>query len=193
MKNSQICIFDEMISKTTQMTLLDVAKTIYNSGDFSHAKIGKGLNKKEIKEIRGDLICWLDDWSSFPLSEVKEVLEQILVFARRGMYLPLKRFESHFSFYPVGRGYLKHVDRHKNNPSRWLSAVLYLAELSDEGGGELVVYSHDKTVPPMIVKPQPRRLVVFDSYLEHEVNVTKVDRWSLTSWFRDDVHPMISI
>lgn len=193
MIDHRICIFDDVISKSIQIDLLNIANNNYKSGDFSPARIGKGISKKLIQDIRGDMIYWIEDWSPSALSEVKIILDEIMIFGRKGLYMPLKRFESHFSFYPVGSFYLKHVDRHQLNPSRLLSAVLYIGEMDGDAAGELVVYSNDKETSPRIIKPQPRRLVVFDSSLEHEVKVTKQPRWSLTSWFRDDVHPLINI
>lgn len=193
MEQNQYWIIPNLIPPAHQQQLLQIAKMHYKAGDFSPAKIGKGVQKKRIKEIRGDMIYWLEDWNLEPVKEYKKILEQILLFGRRGLYLPLKRFEAHMAFYPVGTRYLKHVDRHQQNPSRLLSVILYVGEWQTGDGGELVIYFQDSHRSPISIEPHPRQLVVFDSRLVHEVKMTHVPRWSFTSWFRDDVHPLLNL
>jgi len=192
MENNQFWVVDDAISKETQASLLEAAKFHFQKGEFIPAKIGKGAQKKRVKEIRGDLIYWIEKWDDPALTYCQELYEQLLTFAKRGLYLPIKRYESHLAYYAVGTRYLKHVDRHETNPSRVLSSVLYLGDWKNGQDGELVLYLSDGR-PSVSLDPSPRRLVVFDSRLVHEVRLTKVSRWSLTTWFRDDVHPLLHL
>lgn len=182
---------DNVISSEQLKQIYELAKSRLSNNQFRPAAIGKGGNRQFVERIRSDQISWIDDWNEEALLPVKLVLEAINEVARKNLYLPIKRFESHFAFYEVGASYAKHVDRHHSHPSRVLSSVLYLGNWCDESGGELVIY--DENARGIKIEPVPGRLVIFDSRLEHEVKPTKAERWSLTSWFRDDLHPLLQL
>lgn len=157
--------------------------------NFSPAKIGKDSTAIENTQIRSDHILWIDDWEqTCELRVFKSFLEKLQDFSRENFFLPLKRFESHFSFYPVGSFYKKHLDQHKNSPNRHISVVLYLSEFSRGNDGQLKIYPQDKNKSPELIDPIPGRIVIFKSAgIVHEVLETKAQRYSITAWIRDDL------
>ena len=178
-------ILDSVFSEAFVKDLLQAGQAFYQNGKFRPGRVGQGSKKTRRQAVRGDEICWITDWSQSPLAEVETLFKDIQRHLRSFLYLPIKRFESHFAFYPPGTHYLKHKDRHRLNPSRILSCVIYLSPWPDQGGGELVLYSPGQT--PVVVEPRAGRTVLFVSELEHEVLPTRGERWSLTAWFRDDL------
>ncbi|MCB0390117.1 MAG: 2OG-Fe(II) oxygenase [Bdellovibrionales bacterium] len=155
------------------------------------AAIGKGLIKQRNTDIRTDKVHWLETFETKPQRLVYDIFEGLRQLARTELYLPLKRFECHFSKYEAGGFYKRHSDRHANLPSRVLSCVIYLSDLMTVDGGELVLYLQDE--PPVIIQPTPGKIIVFDSSIEHEVKPCSTVRRSLTGWLRTDLHPNINL
>lgn len=176
---------DGVVSLSVCELLLKQAQTLAKESRFRKARIGKGIQKKLVMEIRRDEIYWIEDWDSCHFSSYGEILESIKQALRFHLFLPIKRFEGHLAFYRKGAFYLKHIDRHSVQPHRLITCVLYLNDVSPEKGGELVLYgpSQEQT----FIHPKKGRLVVFDSEMSHEVKTTQQNRWSLTSWMREDV------
>ncbi|MCB0379146.1 MAG: 2OG-Fe(II) oxygenase [Bdellovibrionales bacterium] len=160
-------------------------------GLFHEASIGKGAFKNQQSQVRSDQIAWIDPEDQPYYKIVDDLFGGLLELARSQLFLPVKRFECHFAKYEEGNLYQRHKDRHKHNPSRLLTAVLYLSSLLPDEGGTLVLYHGNGESSK--IHPQQGTLVVFDSGLEHEVELAKKNRWSLTGWLRDDIHPGLII
>jgi len=184
-------IQDGLLSELTRGVLLDEAQSRHAAGGFRPAMVGKGLRKKAVESIRGDEIYWIDHWDQSPYHLVRPTIDAIMLQSRRDLFLPVKRFEGHFVRYPEGAFYKKHYDRHRGNPSRLLSSVIYLGDWMHGDGGELMLYR--KGAAPVTIEPKPGRMVVFDSSIQHEVLLTACIRWSLTGWFRDDIDPVVQL
>lgn len=151
---------------------------------FKPASIGKGASRVQEDEIRNDSIIWLDQGDE-GFSPVWNLLDEAMQSMKQGMYLPLKRYEVQLALYSKGHFYKKHVDRHRQSPSRLISMVLYFNDWVKEDGGELMIYKasgEEVTVEPLV-----NRAVLFLSELEHQVLPTNKERRSLTAWFRDDI------
>jgi SM-20-related protein len=176
-------ISDDFVPLELTETLLRHALRKFNEDGFSRAHVGKGIYKKQVQEVRKDQIYWIEDWYSPPFSPYGDLLNELRLFCRRELFLPLKRFEGHLAHYEPGAFYIRHVDRHQVQAHRLLSTVLYLNDVKE--GGELVLFKGDKVLETL--KPQKGRFIIFDSSLPHEVLVTHQSRWTLTSWLRDDV------
>ncbi|MEC9281768.1 MAG: 2OG-Fe(II) oxygenase [Bdellovibrionota bacterium] len=157
---------------------------------FREAAIGKGLIKTKNESIRSDEIRWIDE-RDLSYEHVNGFLSPLIDMVKRELFLPIKRFESHFAHYPVGSLYKRHSDRHKNSPSRLLTCVIYLTDMEDGDGGELVIYPEKGS--NVKIQPKAGKLVLFKSELEHEVLLARKDRWSLCSWLRDDIDSVISL
>jgi len=178
-------VLDSVLPEDTIEQLLETARLSYQHGQFHPGRVGQGVKKTRHLVVRGDEILWITDWSSPSFAKVESFFKEIQSHLRSFLYLPIKRFESHFAFYPAGTHYLRHKDRHRSNPSRLISCVIYLSPWPDQGGGELVLYPTQKT--PIVIEPNAGRMILFLSELEHEVRPTRAERWSLTAWFRDDL------
>ena len=186
MTEKGVWIEDELFSVSTLHELLALAKEFEGNGSFRLAQIGKDEKKQLAPDVRKDQIFWINDWSVEPLLRVQEMLVALQKVARRELFLPLKRFEAHFSCYKNGDFYKPHVDRHQKAPGRVLSLVLYLNDLSESDGGELVIHHCEGEGTGLTVRPKQGRVVVFDSRVLHEVKTVHTSRFSLTCWFRDD-------
>ncbi len=164
--------------------LLRYAKEQRSNQKFTPANVGKGEFKTRDAAIRSDEIFWIDDWTHPTLLMFDELLSALQVELKK-CFLPIKRYECHLAHYHPNGHYQRHRDRHKNTKHRLVSCVFYLSPWKAGQGGELQLYLEDEYM--VQVQPIPGRLVLFDSELEHEVKTTEIDRWSLTSWFRDDL------
>ena len=177
--------FQNLFPKEAALDLLRWAQDLKEKEFFRQAEVGKGIRKQTIEELRSDEIYWVEDWSGEVFVPYRDVLLKIQEKLRRDLFLPVKRFEGHIAHYEAGSFYVRHVDRHKVQPHRLISSVLYLSDLLEGEGGELILYPLGKE--PVVIRPHLGNVVLFQSQIPHEVKATKKSRWSLTSWFRDDV------
>lgn len=135
------------------------------------------------REVRGDLIQWIDRQKlPSPVLFALQPLLQLPHSLAEPLRAPLRDIEIHFTYYPVGRHYVKHLDVHQTNNHRLLSAILYLNEhWHEEDGGALRIYTN--TTDYVDVLPSSGRLILFASHaLEHEVLPTNRPRFSITGW-----------
>lgn len=160
------------------------AQREHQEGTFRPARIGQGAMKQEKQQLRNDHIRWIENWQADDLKATHAQLEDLHTQLRQFLFLPIKRFESHLAYYEPGSFYVRHRDRHRYHPSRLITAVLYLNTLSPEDGGELCLYTEEGEVR---ITPQEGQLCLFLSETEHEVLPTQAPRWTLTTWFRDDI------
>lgn len=182
-------VSDDFIDESISRQLLSLAKIVKANDQFKAAKIGKGQNQSRNEEIRGDLTAWVDEKDSLAVARYRE---HILNFSReinRDLFLNLKSFECHLSFYPVGTFYKKHMDQFQGTSARQLSCILYLNEsYSETDGGELVIYNKkDTNKIEKVIRPRFNRFSCFltDS-LPHEVKTCHKERFALTGWVRND-------
>ena len=154
------------------------------------AGIGRGQSKQHQARIRGDSIAWLSDEGETPAqTEFLLGMEKLRQELNQNFFLGLKRFESHFAWYPPGAGYEKHLDQHIGTTARQITFVLYLnSDWKKSDGGELALF--DPAEPEKIltkIEPLFGRFVLFRSEIfPHSVLASFADRRSLTGWFRND-------
>src|SRR5690606_37756962 len=91
--------------------------TLYEQGEFRQAGVGKGSNFQVRPEIRSDKVLWLDPDN---LSELQQSfwneIEALRHLFNQEFYLGLKSFEAHFTKYPAGSFYKRHIDQFHNVP-----------------------------------------------------------------------------
>ena len=149
---------------------------------FKKAAIGTMSQKQIDRSIRGDNIFWLDKSSQeFPIQSFFQLADHIKQLLNRYCFLSLSDYEFHFAHYPIGTFYKRHLDQFQGRDNRLISMVLYLNQYwkPDYGGG-LKLFLEDKE---HIIYPEFGRLVLFKSdLLEHEVMITRKDRFSITGW-----------
>jgi SM-20-related protein len=148
------------------------------------ARVGQAHQASLPGKIRGDQIAWLHAGQSIACDTYLAMMEQIRVLLNQSLYLGLDNYESHFSFYPPGASYSKHVDRFHNDDARTISIVIYLNDhWQTEQGGALRLHPLD--CPTQDISPMACRMVVFlSAEMLHEVLPATRDRMSLTGWFR---------
>ena len=163
------------------MALSAEIDTLRMQRQMKQATIGKAENNQVNITERGDFIHWIDPQQcSVSVSDFLAAMEELRNELNRNFYLGMRDFECHFTQYPAGTHYKRHVDRHKNGSSRRVSAVFYLNEhWQEEHGGALMLYteSHEHRIAPIF-----GRLALFLSEIEHEVLPTHQTRKSLTGW-----------
>ena len=128
-----------------------------------------------------------------PLCSVLETLDELRVaLARRSNRRLLEAGGLHLMFYPVGNGFMRHVDEDPSlsEPLRnSISLLLYLtpSDWTEADGGALCVYetAEGGGAPPRLVLPRGGTLVVYDSTMEHEVLPTRRKRHLVSVRFRE--------
>ncbi len=182
--------FDNFISPEMVLALREELTTLYEQGEFRQAGIGKGSNFQIKPEIRSDRVMWLDPDN---LSELQQVfwneIENLRAILNREFFLGLKSFEAHFTKYPAGSFYKRHIDQFKNVPYRIISCILYLnPDWEPSMGGQLRIYlpGENDTERHIDIKPTAGTLAIFKSAdIPHEVLITHQERYSLTGWMRN--------
>lgn len=179
-------IYDNFLTTTEVLLLLEEFKRRQESGLFRPAGIGRGADFQRARTIRGDYIQWIDR------SNVSERchfffarLEDFILYINRTCFLGIKSAEMHFAVYEPGAFYKRHLDVFKESQGRVLSFICYLnPDWQEEDGGQLRIYlPGDQTLD---ILPLGGRVVCFrsDQY-EHEVLPAKTSRRSLTGWLRN--------
>ena len=183
---------DDLFSSNFCLKIKDELNKKYNKGLFDEAAIGRALEQTVKSNIRDSQILWIDDWSSFELSQYNDFISQLMDKLKHSLLLSLKRFESQFAIYEPGGFYKKHLDQLKGSGHRQISTILYLNDCID--GGELILYNRsNRNNIDKIISPRSGKFIVFiSSQIYHEVKPTLEPRYSLTSWLRDDeIIPLI--
>ncbi|WP_412463382.1 2OG-Fe(II) oxygenase [Halobacteriovorax sp. RT-2-6] len=182
-------VSDTLISNELARSLKDEAQTRFHIGDFQEAKVGRQLTKRLDEKIRGDLTSWIEgEMADHPpaLQEYLKFLDDLKDLLNPIFYLGIRSYEGHFACYDEGAFYRKHVDQHRGRGLRRLSVILYLSDMNDGDGGEVVIYHHDDQDQEVArINPMLGRILIFLSEdLPHEVLPAFKPRLSLTGWLR---------
>ena len=149
------------------------------SGEYQQASLTKG---EQITHIRGDKTRWINQECVFG-SHYLASIDQLAKLCNRLLYTGIQHSEAHYAYYPVGLGYQWHQDNPQGRHERILSAVFYLNDdWSDEDGGELSLI--DLSDGQHHILPKANRLVLFQSDLMHQVEITNRQRHSIATWMR---------
>lgn len=187
--NNGFAVCDDFISKKHTDDLLGIMND--EEMKFKKAGIGTQDNFQLNTSIRGDYIKWIQYKNAAPAT--KEYLSKILQlmdYINKTCFLGLKDFESHYTRYPAGTFYKRHIDQLKFNDHRRLTFILYLNKSWIQGdGGELRIYQKNNTFTN--IEPVGGRFVCFRSeLLEHEVLECKKDRLSITGWMLNELESL---
>lgn len=151
--------------------------------EYKAATLTQGERRQS---IRGDDIRWIDEDCPIGMDYLGSIMS-LAEYFNQALYAGIRRSEAHYACYPAGFGYQWHVDNPKGRDERVISAVFYLNDdWSDTDGGEILVI--DKQSQQQILTPKANRLVIFDSNLRHQVNITNRRRFSIATWMRRDNH-----
>lgn len=165
------------------------ARHAWADGAYRRAGVGRGVQRRVRPEIRSDHVLWLDpEHLTAAQSAYFETMEALRVAIHRSLFLPVHELEAHFTLYPPGAFYVRHLDQFPQAAHRLVSCLLYLnRDWRAEDGGQLRLYqpSLEGGETSIDVLPADGTFVCFLSdRLEHEVLPTQRPRLSLTGWFR---------
>lgn len=184
-------VLDHFLSDDEVRAILDVISDYREAGDFRRAGIGQADDFQINRSQRGDLIHWIDpEEARKPTQVYLDRMLELMHHINRTCFLSLKDFEFHFTVYPVGTFYKRHLDQFRHDDHRKLSVICYLNfDWKPEDGGALRMYVPGEGGEAAVdVLPEAGRLVCFRSdLLEHEVLPTARERKSLTGWLRDQL------
>ena len=149
--------------------------------DYRDAQLTAGIR---ISDIRGDKIRWItkDFFAGFYYLQSINALANLF---NQSLYAGIRHSEAHYACYPVGFGYQWHSDNPAGRNERVVSAVFYLNDdwtTSDGGALEIV----DKHGIHHNIMPVANRLIIFDSDLQHQVQIAHRQRYSIATWMRRD-------
>lgn len=179
-------IVDGFLPELIADQLREEALELREEDEFRKAKIGKGIQKQRISEVRSDLVHWLNrDEASGAQEHYWQAIDDLRTKLSDFFRIALVRTEMHFALYPKGAFYDRHFDQFQGSSNRIFSVILYLNESWKSGdGGELKIYSKSGE---QLIEPLHNRFICFNSeMLEHEVLVCNAPRLSLTGWVRRD-------
>lgn len=179
-------IVDNLLPEAELQLIQKRFKELQKEDEFQKAGIGKQFHFTINKVVRGDFIRWVDPTDeAAPAFKLYEFINELISNLNRTCFLGIRDYETHYAFYPKGRGYLMHRDRFKSSSHRIVSFVFYLNEDWQKGaGGELVLYNEEKKAIETIA-PIANRLAVFLSETLHEVKNCHTERKSITGWLLD--------
>ena len=148
---------------------------------YRDAQLTAGIR---ISDIRGDKIRWItkDFFAGFYYLQSINALGTLF---NQSLFTGIRHSEAHYAYYPVGFGYQWHSDNPAGRDERVISAVFYLNdEWTPSDGGTLEIV--DKYGVHHNVMPVANRLVIFDSDLQHQVQIAHRQRYSIATWMRRD-------
>jgi SM-20-related protein len=158
------------------------------AGEFHAASVGRAGKAESDASIRGDSICWIGGRAATaPESALLAHLRALSVALNGALFLGIAEAEAHYACYPPGAGYLRHVDRFRDDAARVISLVLYLNDdWRDVDGGALRIYAtRDAGEPVCELAPRGGTLVAMRSeMIAHEVLPASAERWSIAGWLR---------
>lgn len=164
-------------------TLNDVQALQQESGfiDYKQATLTHG---ERLTNIRGDSIRWIDESCPAGMAYLASI-NALGRYFNQSLYTGIRHAEAHYACYPSGFGYQWHTDNPKGRDERVISAVFYLNDdWTDNDGGHISLY--DKKDHLHHLAPKANRLVLFDSNLRHQVEITHRQRFSIATWLRRD-------
>lgn len=166
------------------------------------ATISTGMKNDSQLEKRSDKVTFLKKNETLSSTSPNLYLHTKWIDELRAaleMRLDLKMEQCTFMLaeYPSGgTRYIKHRDAAPSEyAGRKLTALFYLnAEWSNKDGGELHLWpgKADDEVP-IIFEPIIDRLILFKSYMEHEVQPSFFHRIALTTWFVNRRHQALEL
>jgi SM-20-related protein len=164
--------------------IISALATECRNADLQVTAVGRGADRTQRPDIRGDRTLWLDNSAASTAQRVYfDAMDALRCGLNRELTLGLDELEAHFAMYSPGTRYAKHRDRFRDDDARVLSSVLYLNDdWQESSGGALRLYLPERHLD---IYPSAGKLVVFLSAdFEHEVLAATRDRVSIAGWFR---------
>lgn len=173
---SGVAVVDGFLGARRAAAAAHSLRGAYATGCFAPARVGGHV---AAPEVRSDETWWLDE-SNAPhaVLPLLVALDALRVGLREALRMPLEHVECHAARYAPGAFYAAHVDELQHSGGRRVSLAWYAnAAWRPDEGGALILGGAS-------VLPALDRLVVFRADLEHEVQPTTRERYSVTGWMR---------
>lgn len=167
--------------------LYEEAHQLYVSGAVRSASIGQGAQQLNDHTVRKTQIHWFEpDNLTSVQAKFCERMKQLQERLNQTCYLSLVDMECHYTLYPPGAFYGRHLDQFRHDKRRTISFLYYLNEdWSAEEGGALRLYLNDSEESYVDVLPEAGTFVMFQSgALEHEVLPTERIRYGVVGWMK---------
>lgn len=188
LETSGIYINECFIGLEYTQELKEFAQKKIVENQFRNAMIGQTGQATSNQTIRSDQILWISEFSGH-LNQIGLWLNDLSTELKNFFRVSIKDIEAHFSIYPAGSYYAKHLDCGPNDSARLFTFIFYLNPKWTAGdGGELVIYNPKNPNESLYkIAPKSGTFVIFQSNLYyHEVLVSKTPRYTFTGWLRRD-------
>ena len=155
-----------------------------NPGKEFMVNVTSNLLVANIMNIIDNSIYWLDRMNGNQHENLFfDIIEDFIKHLNMTCYTGITGCEFHYSMYPIGSFYLKHLDQFQDNSNRQYSLISYLnTDWQESDGGHLKIHQLDHD---QMISPNQGKTVFFKSNeLEHEVMVTNKMRMSVTGWLK---------
>ena len=181
--DNKVGIADDFLPVSLTSGLKENLIELYTSKQLHSAGTGN-TEVSHDKKFRSDIIHWLDRENGNPAeSAFFDHMDRFVDYLNATCYTGITGYEFHYTLYPTGSFYKRHLDQFRNDDNRKYSMIMYLNEnweLVD--GGELCIYHANRE---QRISPNNGKTVFFKSCeLEHEVLVTNKPRMSVTGWLK---------
>jgi SM-20-related protein len=179
-----VAIQPEFLSAPAVRALAAEARRRDGAGEFHAARVGRGRQRVERRDIRGDRTLWLDEHAPAAAEvALRTALEALRAAINETTLLGLFGFEGHYSLYPPGAFYRRHRDSFRDDDARSLSCALYLNDAwTAADGGALRLYLDAGETRDVL--PVAGTLVCFlAARYEHEVLPASRERLAVSGWF----------
>lgn len=177
------CVLPQFLDGRLTMALAEECRAYEATSGLVPASTGRGAGKQR-SALRGDRTRWFEpDCPTGAQADFFSRMDEVRVALNRRLLLGLEDLEAHYALYPPGAGYVRHLDRFRDDDARVVSAVAYLNDQWREAdGGALRLHLPQG---PHDVMPQGGTLALFLSEeVEHEVLPAMRERLSIAGWFR---------
>ena len=181
---NKVGLSENFLNDTLAQHLKDNLNNLYDKGKLRSAGTGNDLVVVQDKRFRSDVIYWLDrKHNDKHENDFFDLVDSFVNYMNSTCYTGITGYEFHYTLYPEGSFYKKHLDQFRNNNSRKYSMIMYLnADWEAADGGELCITQDDHF---QMISPQNGKAVFFKSNeMEHEVLVTNKPRMSITGWLK---------
>lgn len=159
---------------------------LFSKGLEGFRKAGISKQGAVHSEIRGDYIRWIDPQTADEATTVYlERLKKLIQYLKQTLFISIQDAELHYTVYPPGTIYKRHLDQFRHDDHRKLSVICYLNQnWKEDEGGQLKLYLDEGKTETIL--PEAGRLVIFRSdTIEHEVLPASRHRLSITGWLLD--------
>jgi SM-20-related protein len=182
--DNKVGIAQDFISAGLSLQLKQNLANCYADNRFKKAGTGNDKQISHDNAVRGDMIYWLDRKHNNSYENAFfDVMDSFVLYLNNTCYTGITGYEFHYTLYPTGSFYKKHLDQFKTNDSRKYSMIIYLnAGWLQADGGELCI--HHKNSLQHITPENGKSVFFKSSELEHEVLLTTKPRMSITGWLK---------